>query len=160
MDRKIISKKGFTLLELIIVIAIAGTVMTMAISKFTSVSKAASNTEDLHNISAFLKNKRLDAFTTKEEIAISINAAGDEISAVSDPGGTATLVGTVSLNNEVEPKSTTFTINSRGLFSGSSNGTIHLASSFNKSAYSCLTISDSRIRLGEWNSGTNKCDLK
>jgi prepilin-type N-terminal cleavage/methylation domain-containing protein len=152
--------KGFTLVELMIVVAIIGVIAAMATSKFTGISDAASISEDMHNLSAFLKGKRLDAFTMKEEIDISINAGGNVLSATVDPTGSATPAGSITLNNVITPVSTTYAINSRGLFS--TTGTIRLASTDNYSAYSCIAISSARVRLGEWRDdlSTPICEVK
>lgn len=160
MDRKINNSQGFTLIELIIVVAIISIIVMIAANKFTQISQSASIGEDIHSISSFLKRQRLNAFSIKERIDVSFNPGGDLISAASDPLGAKVAEGSISLNNAMVtvPANTTFSINSRGLFSNT--GSIRLSTLSQATSDTCITITASRVRIGTWNNGTNTCDLK
>jgi prepilin-type N-terminal cleavage/methylation domain-containing protein len=147
-----INNNGFTLIELVIVLLISGIIMAIGIQRYSYVQKSIEINDDMHDISSFLKSKRLTAFTVKNEIEIKVDATGKTITATKDPSGTAVADGSISLNYAVAPASSTFTINSRGLFS--TLGNIHLATVNTATTYSCVLIASARIRLGEWD-GTN-----
>ena len=140
--------KGFTLLETVITLLIAGIIASIGMVKFSMISQTADINEDMHKISSFLKSRRLSAFTIKDEIGISIDLSGKIITAKIDPGGTAVVNGSISLNYPVATGGFPFTINSRGLFTA--NDTIHLATVNTSPEYSCVSISAERIRLGGW----------
>lgn len=151
-------KAGFTLVELIVVLAVAGIIMAIAVNKFTRVSQAASESDDLQQISAFLQSQRLTAFTEKAEIDVRVNAAGDALTAIRDPSGTAVAIGNITLQNSVAPAPSTFTISTRGLFS--TPGGIYLASLNPSAGYSCVDVNSTWIRLGLWDTANGKCDAK
>lgn len=156
MDRTIKTQTGFTLIEIIVVVAVVGIIMTIALHNFNRTSQAARETEDLEKISSFLQSKRLAAFTEKTELAINISASGNSLTAVKDPLGTPVTDGTISLSNTIQPASATFNINSRGLFS--TTGSIRLANLTNVAANSCVAVNNTRIRLGAWDTVNAKCD--
>lgn len=144
------------MIELMIVVVIVSIIMVISISRFTSVSEASAIAEDMHNLSTFIKDKKLRAFTLKQDIRFTLNGSGNELSATLDPGGTATGDGSISIQNPMAITGGPLNINSRGVFT--SAGNIHLATANNNAALSCIVISPTRVRLGAWN-GTN-CTAK
>lgn len=152
MDRKMTNNSGFTLLETVIAMMIVGIIATLGIVKFSMISQANDINDDMHTISTFLKSKRLNAFTVKNEIGITIDAGGKIITATLDPSGAAVPNGAISLHYPVATAGFPFLVNSRGLFTTSGN--IHLATVNTAPEYSCLAISPERIRLGGWDGAT------
>lgn len=149
MARKMMDNKGFTLIELAVVLVITGIIMAIGIQRYSFIQQTIDTNDDMHKISSFLKSKRLTAFTVKNDIDITTDATGTILNATRDPGGAAIADGSISLNYPVAPASSTFTINSRGLFS--TTGNIRLATVNNSVNFSCVVIDAARIRLGGWN---------
>ena len=147
--------KGFTLLEVMIVTAIVGIILSIAIFSFARIRQNESINDDMHRISTFLKGGRLTAFTIKENITITVNSNGDITATMNGSGNS---VGSISLNNSVVLNPTNFTINSRGLFT--TQGNIHLAKVNNSAHYSCVVIATERIRLGKWENGNVTCNTQ
>lgn len=150
------NNKGFTLIEVLVVVVTTGLIMAIAINRFSRISQATDINDDMHKISTFLKSKRLTAFTIKEEISIRVEAGGKTITATIDPGGTPVGDGSIALKYPVAPVSTTYTINRRGLYS--TPGNIHLAAVNDSTPNSCVVIDAQRVRIGGWD-GTN-CDAR
>lgn len=146
--------KGFTLLEVMIVTAIVGIVLSIALFSFARIRQNESINDDMHRISTFLKGRRLTAFTVKQAITITVNNSGDIMTATMS--GSINSADSISLHNSVVFQPGPFTINSRGLFA--TEGNIHLATVNNSAPYSCVSIAAERIRLGEWKDG--KCNAK
>lgn len=146
MDRALKTERGFTLVELMIVIAVVGILLSIAVSSYRRLARITSINYDLHAIVSFLQSKRLEAFTRKAPIAIPAAASTKSIVA---NGTTLTLE-----NSFVVP---VITINERGLFS--TVGTIRLLSTSDGSVNNCITVSLTRVRMGTLNAG-GTCDAK
>lgn len=149
MDRTLKNLNGFTLVELIIVVAITLIIMSIAINKFTGISKAATKNNDIHTLSTFLKSQKLHAFTQKEKINILISDDGQKFTARYDATGEQVKSGSISLKTPIVSKKNSYSINSRGLFSQGT--TFYLDSDSTSSEYSCIRIHQARIRYGVWN---------
>jgi len=145
MAGKIRKDRGFTLIELVIVIMIVGILVSIAMSNYSTVARRNRIYSDLNKISSFLQNKRLQAFSQKQTVTLTLG--GNTLT--SAPGG-----GSVVVENSFTGGP--FTVNSRGLFSV--GGNFHLTGSDYGASYSCVVVSASRVRMGNWD-GTN-CNAK
>lgn len=152
MDRKVNHHSaGFSLVELIIVVAIIGIVSIAVVTSKTHTTAVNSVNNDLHSTSLFLKRLRLQAFT--EKLPIQVTVAPNQITTVVDPGGAATPGKSLTLNNSVLVTGSPFTISTRGTFS---SGNIRLDYGVadpppTGTKFSCITINNIRIRLGTIN---------
>ncbi|HIJ79895.1 MAG: prepilin-type N-terminal cleavage/methylation domain-containing protein [Desulfobulbaceae bacterium] len=147
MDRTLRSKGGFTLLELVIVVCIIGLILSIATANFRRVTRVSSINHDLNFIAAFMQQKRLEAFSQKNPITITVGAT--QIT-------TAPFFGTVTLENQFIPSAATFTVNNRGLFSPTT-GSIRLADMSDGSPNNCIVIDLTRVRMGRWNGAGANC---
>lgn len=144
MDRTVKNNKGFTLIEVLMVMAVVAVLALIAINKFTSISTATSINKDLNTMATFLQQKRLQAFTQKTQIDVSASAM--QLSAIGNPS--ATDFGSVGMENNFTPAPATFIINTRGLFS--TTGSIRLTTATPEVMHDCVVIANTRVRMGEW----------
>jgi len=145
MAGKMRKPAGFTLIELMIVIAMAGILLAVAAVSYRKISYVHEIQTDLDQMIAYLQEKRLKAFAHKTPIVITV--AANQLTNGFDSEK-------VDLKNSFTSSSPTFTINRRGLFS--TVGFIRLVNPGTE--YSCINIASSSVREGKWN-GTS-CDAK
>lgn len=134
---------GFTLLELMITLAMVGITMAIAINLYRGVSRSTSIGRDVGNLAVFLQKMRLAAFAQKNQVTITV---GSKV-LTTNPD-----VGSLGLENGFTGSSATFTINTRGMFN--TTGNIRLTAANPGAAADCVVIDQTRIRQGLWN-GTN-----
>lgn len=138
MDRTLISERGFTLIEMMVVVTIVGILMTIAMHNYRQASSISSINRDLNNITSFLQEKRLEAFAQKT--TITVTATAKSLSTLAN--------GAIAMENTfVVPAN--FVVNTRGLYT--TTGTLRLASLSAGSSYNCVTVATTRVRMGTWN---------
>jgi prepilin-type N-terminal cleavage/methylation domain-containing protein len=153
MDRTLNAYSGFTLVELIITVAVIGIILAVALGNFRGISQSNAVNRDVNSIASFLQDKRMVAFTRKVPIAIQTGVvAGMPFQQIS----TAPDFGPVNMDNTFISSSATFTINSRGMFSAP--GSIRINGSNFGASRDCVLIANTRVRIGAWNSGTAQCN--
>lgn len=147
MDRKI---KGFTLVELIVTIAIMAVVLAIFIPKLSKWVKQYNIEGDTKKIYAFLQDARAKAFTEKIKLDVTVN--GKEVCMKCDPNddGCKSSYGTdnikcIELNFSFNGSAVNIT--KRGTFSG---GPIYYPSP-NDAKYDCITVSDIRVKMEKCN---------
>lgn len=140
-------KRGFTLIELAVVLTISAIIMWLGYSNFRRWSESSSIEGDIQKMYSEIQKERVKAFTQKLEVEI---FCGGNVLTIKEKdlssGKTSTL--TLNLNNQfvIENKYKKIKINKKGLFSITGkieyNGIYHSSPKFD-----CLVISKNRIRM-------------
>ena len=141
-----IDSKGLTLVELVVVLIILMALSVLFLKNISMFNKANSIEDDCKKIYAFLQKARLEAFSEKKILNVALDATGEKLCETIQNE-------CIVLNNQFASTGTgNFTISRRGLFKTS--GSIHVTYIGGKPAYSCVVVSNTRVRLGEWDSGS------
>lgn len=140
------NKKGFTIVELVIVIAIAGILAGIASVQYRKISYIHDMQTDLDEIIAFFQEERLQAFTKKPTPPITITVANHTLTNNFD-GNTVTMKNGFAARN-AGGALTSFTINTRGLLS--TTGNIYVTGNPG-TQFSCVSIGTTSIREGKIN---------
>jgi prepilin-type N-terminal cleavage/methylation domain-containing protein len=134
-------KKGFSLIELLVVLAIFFILLYLGYAKFNSWRKAMSIEDDVQKIYSEIQKARMKAFTTKTEITITIE------------NGTLKEndVEVMKLENpfKIDNDSSQIVVNEKGLFS--KTGSIKYDGTPPPNIkYGCIEVSRYRIRKLRW----------
>lgn len=136
------------MVEMVIAVCIIGLILTIAVKNFRREMRVSSINRDLNSIAAFMQEKRLEAFSQKTAITITVGAG--QIT-------TAPFYGTMALENQFISSAANFTVNNRGLFSPTT-GTIRLADMSDNSPNNCVVIALTRVRMGAWDGANCNAD--
>ncbi|UOD34524.1 prepilin-type N-terminal cleavage/methylation domain-containing protein [Deferribacteraceae bacterium V6Fe1] len=151
MDRKIMNKKGITLIELMVTITVMAVLIAIAIPSFNKWLSKYQIEADTKDIYALIQDARAKAFSQKEDITIVVNA---NTTTVKKSDGSVIS----SISTKTSFKSNTINITKRGIISGGSSILPTTVSGLNPQ-YNCIAISDLRARLGYSSDGSN-CNAK
>ena len=160
MDRKMINKNGFSIIELIVVVGIMAIIATMAIPEFTKWKTKYSIESDVKSIASFLQEARLKAFT--EKIELDVVSDNGKICFKCDTGDTdcTSTYGNGNISCLELENSFTFSnfgITKRGTLA---NRTIKYAGEYSGDInYDCVAIKNIRVKIGKLNNA-GKCIVK
>ncbi|MDQ7031262.1 MAG: prepilin-type N-terminal cleavage/methylation domain-containing protein [Desulfonauticus sp.] len=143
---------GFTLIEIIIVIAILAILLGIAIPTFTSWLEKYKIEEDIKKISSFLQEGKMLAFTRKQDLIFLLNNKEACLQQNS--------INIKCIQLDTPFQTTSINIYKRGYFSQGSIVPLDLNKTKKLNPeYSCIVVSTLRVKIGEVNSeGT--CDAK
>ncbi len=160
MDRKMKNKKGFSVIELIVVVGIMAIIATMAIPSFTKWKTKYSIESDVKSIAAFLQEARMKAFT--EKIELDVVSDNGKICFKCDSGDNDCIstYGTGNISCLELDNSFTFSnfgITKRGTMA---NRTISYSGNYEGDInYDCVAVKNIRVKIGKLNA-SNKCIVK
>ncbi|MEC9492928.1 pilus assembly FimT family protein [Flexistipes sp.] len=143
MDRKVMTRKGVTLIELLVAIAILVILLAIAVPNYNEWREKNSIENDVHKMYGLLSELRTKAFTEKMNVDFSFNGTNDVLTASYDNSSAS-----VNLQNEFEFVGSDVSIDTRGTYSGSS---IKPVSGSTISQVDCISVDDTRIAIGKWN---------
>ncbi len=146
--------KGFTLTEMLVVLAIAGILTSISLTSFLSWKEKSDMENDVKKISSFIQEQRMIAFSRKTSFSCYFSSNGKILYAkdLSD-----SKIIRIKLKSAFEFNGSNLVIDSRGTMSGASIKPKTLISNSN---YDCLAINDTRIKIGKWDGGSGKCSVK
>lgn len=155
--RQVRNIDGLTLVEMLIVIAIAGILMAIATIQFGQWTRKYNIEREIKELYSDLMNARMQATTKNRNNGIrlvsstqyrtldDLNNDGDFNDAGEVSPNTKNLTNQMSWNGN-PPANTDLTFNSRGL--ASSSGTISITNTVG-AGYDCIAISTTRINMGQ-----------
>lgn len=159
--------KGFALIELIVVVAIIGTLLTIATIGFNSWTRKYGTEAQVKELLTDITAVRLRAIETKQQHRITLNPGTLGVEIRSDAGVWTALPGfTKTLKYPVQQFSsgvlsafndTTLVFNERG-YLPAAGLTIAVGDLQSGAALNCLVIHTARINMGRVNG--NSCDLQ
>ena len=161
------NRRGFSLIELIIVMAIIGTIMAIATVNFNSWQRKATIERQTRELHADLNTARTDSIFRKTRHSIVLNPNNYILKRYSSPDEDPTAGGTVILRKDVSyvisPLSGTFTdlhivFDTRGFVVALNPPAIKVNPSASGAAFDCIVISTGRTNLGKVES--NACVQK
>ncbi len=141
------NKKGMTLIEMMVVIAIIATMAIFAIPQYNKWQKQYSIEKDTKEIYGIIQKERIKAFTQKAATTITVNGKNLTITGVDNS--------TIKLNNSFSGGPVN--INTRGTLN---NTSIYDNSTFQglSPQYDCVVVKGVRVSLGKFD-GSN-CNAK
>lgn len=151
------NKRGFTLLELMIVIALAMLMAGFSLWGYHSLHKSADISRDINKIAAILKTSRNWAFTRKKAILVTITDTTLRAQWTDTKGVSCDIMQPVTLSEKYSLSSTPgpdIHISQRGVFidTGKIFRTASISSSSGKE--DCIAISRIRAIPGKYNGTT------
>ena len=158
MARKIIfSKKGLTLIEIIIALALVGIILGMTVPLYTKWKKRTLVESDTKKIYSIIQTYRMKAFTEKKSFVIKLENQNKKLNIYEGNK----LVYSLELETPFSFTGNSLSevrIDQRGTFHGSS---IYANVDENVDAqYDCVAIDDIRIRLGKYKRSEGRCIAK
>ena len=146
--------RGFTLTEMLVVLAIAGILTSISLTSFLSWKKKSDTENDVKKISSFIQKQRMVAFSRKTSFSCYFSSDGKIL--YSKDLSDSKLI-RLKLKSGFAFNGSNLTIDSRGTMSGAS---IKPKTLIQGSNYDCLAINDTRIKIGKWDGSSGKCTVK
>ena len=157
-------RSGFTLLEIMIVIAIVGIVVMLAVGNFRGLMEKYRVEDETKQMFADLMDAHGRAMQRNRVFHVQITADGYKIIEDTDPApdgdsnltGSDAQVASVNVKHTIIPTGglSYFRFNRNGI--ASATGSIRLSST-TKSDYDCITVNATRIKMGQYNATDNAC---
>ncbi len=148
------NNKAFTLIEMLVVLAIAGILTSISVGSFLSWKNKASIENDVKKMSGFIQKLRIKAFAQKTFFTCSFATNGKIFYATRSSDSSVIRT---KLKNGFKFNGNNLVIDSRGTMSGAS---IKPLDTDTGAAYDCLAITDTRIKIGKWDASNGKCTVK
>ena len=144
MARKI---TGFTLIEIMVALAVLGVMLAIAVPSYTDWQKERQLTSDTKMVLSFVQEERAKAYTTKQNIQLNV---ANGTTSICDGMGNC-----VNTEHALEATSTNISISSRGVYD---NEHIRIQDDTLISEYepasSCVSLTSTRARVGQYESGS------
>ena len=164
------SNRGITLIEILVVIAITAIVLAIAIPNFSKYVKKHGVEKEITEIYGDLVEQRFKSMSTGVPHGIRFDSATQyTLFEFDDKNYNMVFDGVGEEKNSVQKSGLKFDLEKKGsggfpfavLFDemgvANNNFTIRIDS---PARYNCITVSSTRIKMGVWNSATNKCEVK
>jgi prepilin-type N-terminal cleavage/methylation domain-containing protein len=145
---------GFTLVEVLIVIVILAILSYISITYIKGEIEKSKITTDIKTIYALLQEGREKAFSHKLEIDFVLDVANKKV-CLKDPTDGKIIICKSLNSSDYSSTTNPIKIDKRGTFT---NGTIYYTGSLKNLAYSCISISNLRVKMGVWDG--NECKVK
>jgi len=157
-------RSGFTLLEIMIVIAIVGIVVMLAVGNFRGLMEKYRVEDETKQMFADLMDAHGRAMQRNRVFHVQITADGYKIIEDTDPApdgdsnltGSDAQVASVNVKHTITPTGglSDFRFNRNGI--ASVTGSIRFSST-TQSDYDCITVNATRIKMGQYNATDNAC---
>jgi len=157
-------RSGFTLLEIMIVIAIVGIVVMIAVGNFRGLMEKYRVEDETKQMFADLMDAHGRAMQRNRVFHVQITADGYKIFEDTDPApdgdsnltGSDAQVASVNVKHTITPTGglSDFRFNRNGI--ASVTGSIRFSST-TQSDYDCITVNATRIKMGQYNATDNAC---
>ena len=149
MDREI---SGFTLIEVLIVLAVMGVILSLAVPSYTDWRIERQLTSDTQKVAGFVQKRRAKAYSTKKNIEIIVDGSNS----ICDNAGHC-----IEMENDFKATASNLSISSRGIYD---TGHIRIEDQDMIDAYepeySCVVLTSTRARLGEYDTNSSSCNAQ
>jgi len=145
---------GFTLVEVLIVIVILAILSYISITYIRGELDKSKIVTDIKTIYGLLQEGRSKAFSEKKDLEFSLDVANKRVCLIDSQTGNVLICKELN-SSDYGATANPIKIDKRGTFS---SGTIYYTGNLKNLAYSCISISNLRVKMGVWNG--NACEVK